>query len=164
MNANNQPIVIETFTIRQDAEGRYCLNDLHKASGGLEKDRPLQWLRSSQADGLIKELESARICAVSTKMGRNGGSFVVRELVYAYAMWISPAFNLKVIRAFDRLQTQGVAVADHSADDVLKNPIKYMRALLDQAEEITKENARLAALNYELEKGGIPPVSTKRRG
>lgn len=33
LNPNNKPLVIGEFSIRQDEDGRYCLNDLHKASG-----------------------------------------------------------------------------------------------------------------------------------
>jgi len=91
----------ETIHVRTDAAGRFCLNDLHKAAGGLPKHRPGLWLRADQTIDLIAELETAQIRAVCSIEGRNGGTYVAKELVYAYAMWISPAFHLKVIRAYD---------------------------------------------------------------
>jgi hypothetical protein len=111
-------LTIANTAIRQDAEGRYCLNDLHKAAGGIPKHRPGEWLKTAQVQELVAEIESANIVAVYKVMGRNGGTFVVKELVYAYAMWISPAFHLKVIRAYDELQTQGVAFSEQTVEKV----------------------------------------------
>ena len=93
---------IFNVTIRTDLEGRYCLNDLHKASGGENKLRPSLWLENKQTIELIGECSIAGIPAIQSK--QQLGTFVTKELVYAYAMWISPAFHLKVIRAYDTMQ------------------------------------------------------------
>ena len=99
------PFILDDTYVRQDEHGRYSLNDLHQAGGGDPIHRPNQFLRLDQAKALLAEMETAQICAVSTTEGRGGGTYVARELVYAYAMWISPAFHLKVIQTFDAVMT-----------------------------------------------------------
>lgn len=103
-------LAIASIPIRQDRDGRYCLNDLHKAAGGLSKDRPSKWLDSETTQELVSELCAGKPASEqnqSLKIHKGGdgwqGTFVARELVYAYAMWISPKFHLAVIRAFDAL-------------------------------------------------------------
>jgi len=104
----NQLLVIDNLSVRTDADGRYCLNDLHKAAGGENKHRPSLWAENQQTQELISAMEAeAGIPAlISVKGGNQQGTYVAKELVYAYAMWISPAFHLKVIRAYDALVTQ----------------------------------------------------------
>ena len=102
-------------TIRLDSEGRYCLNDLHKAAGGEDRHRPAQFFRQESTEALINELcKSPQLNhePLKTARGASGGTWVDKELVYAYAMWVSPAFHLKVIRFFDRGVKDGVAVAE----------------------------------------------------
>ena len=112
LNPNNQPLVIGEFSIRQDDEGRYCLNDLHKASGGDKKHQPAYFIRNQQTKDLIAEIENpSNGASANLQMpavgkvndGKNNGTYVVKELVYSYAMWISAKFHLMVIRAYDSL-------------------------------------------------------------
>lgn len=118
---NTLILTISDISIRQDDEGRYCLNDLHKAAGNENKHRPGFWLKTQQAFELILEVENSTkgIPALEQKQavtvingGNNRGTYVVKELVYAYAMWISPKFHLAVIRAYDALVTQPTALPD----------------------------------------------------
>lgn len=91
--------------IHQDNEGRFCLNDLHKAAGEKQKHRPKYWLENQQTKELITAMEyGAEIPPILAKQGL--GTFVQKELVYDYAMWISAAFKVKVIRAYDAMMTQ----------------------------------------------------------
>ncbi|MBZ7597224.1 hypothetical protein FML05_23735 [Klebsiella variicola] len=67
---------------------------------------PDRWLRSEIAAQLIAELtpDMAFAPVDVVRGGINPGTYACKELVYAYAMWISAAFNLKVIRTFDAVQ------------------------------------------------------------
>lgn len=110
-------ITIAGISIRQDIEGRYCLNDLHKASGSSPKNRPNYFLDRAETDDLRLALKESAIDGgvpefrhrppVMILKGGNyeQGTYVVKELVYAYAMWISPKFHLQVIRAYDQMVT-----------------------------------------------------------
>jgi hypothetical protein len=89
--------------INIDENGRYCLNDLHQASGGEKRNRPSLWMANNKTKALIFELEVAGIPA--THVVPNVGTFAVKELVYAYAMWISPKFYLHVIQTYDAVVT-----------------------------------------------------------
>ncbi|MCB5163208.1 KilA-N domain-containing protein [Marinomonas sp. E8] len=85
-------------------DGLYCLNDLHEVSGASKKHQPANFLRLETTQELITEVENSsdlRNIAVNKNQSRSGGTWVCKELVYAYAMWISPKFNLEVIRSFD---------------------------------------------------------------
>lgn len=145
-----QPMIIDGVVIRQDSEGRYCLNDLYKAAGEKQKNRPKYWLENAQTTALVNELEKGGIPPLYAKPGRNGGTYVCKELVYAYAMWISATYHLKVIRAFDTLQTQGVAVAEHAANDFQINPLKYFERLLDQAKQLQAERDQAIATKAQI--------------
>ena len=89
-------------------ENLFSLNDLHIASGGLEKHRPSLFARNEQTKELIKEIENDRstktIFALKTIRGGSDiskqGTWACEELVLSYAMWISPKFHLIVLRAF----------------------------------------------------------------
>jgi len=106
----HQMMKIDNLKIRTDEEGRFCLNDLHKAAGNEKRHSPSYWLSNQQTKELIDELETTGIPVV-TAGGRKGGTYVCKELVYAYAMWISAAFHLKVIRAYDALVSNQVELA-----------------------------------------------------
>ena len=94
-------ISVANVAIRQ-FDNLYSLNDLHKAAGGEKRHQPANWLRSQQVIDLIEYLKSEELESIQKKQGL--GTFVSKELVVHYGMWISPAFSLKVIRAF--LDTQ----------------------------------------------------------
>jgi hypothetical protein len=66
------------------------LNDLHKASGEDRKKWPSFWLENKQTRGLIDVLSKTGIPVLTIHGGSKRGTYVCKQLVYAYAMWLSP--------------------------------------------------------------------------
>lgn len=141
MNALVKPkIAIDGIEIRSDEVGRFCLNDLHKASGEETRNRPATWLQNQQTQSLALELEKDGIPSIYTKQGL--GTFVRKELVYAYAMWISAVFNLKVIRTFDSVSNNSVIALPN-----FTNPAEAARAWAEQfeAKQIAEQQVAVLA-------------------
>lgn len=107
---NSTALTVAGTSVRQ-VNGLYSLTDLHKASGAEAKHRPNYFLDSDQTQALIGEISKAGIPAFEAKRGNNGGTYACKELVIAYAAWISAAFHLKVIRVFlDAVQPAAPAI------------------------------------------------------
>ena len=89
-------------------DGLYCLNDLHKASGADKKNGPSYWLSLKSTNDMALEIlkssdtdMSVSDVVTTIKGGKGQGTYAIKEMVYSYAMWISPAFHLHVVRAYD---------------------------------------------------------------
>lgn len=142
-------IIIANQVIRQDENGLYCLNDLHRASGGIAKHKPSNWSRLAETVELIDEVKqvSDLSLAISVEHGGIGrGTYVCKELVYAYAMWISPKFHLHVIRTFDAVVMQKQAVGQDFAQGAFQDFQVTRLELVQTVGDMTEAGLRVAGL------------------
>lgn len=120
-------IDVAGVTIARDQEGRFCLNDLHRAAGGERRHGPSLWLENQQTKELAQELSDTGIPVSVVRGGPEQGTYVCKEMVYAYAMWISAKFHLQVIRTFDAAATGQLPTP--TAKPSALSPAKEFRAL-----------------------------------
>nr|DAF79083.1 MAG TPA: KilA-N domain [Caudoviricetes sp.] len=112
-------LMIAGIEIHKDQDGRFSLNDFHRAAGGENRHKPSLWAENQQAQELIEEIGKAGIPALRVaRGGRAAGTYACKELVYAYAMWVSSVFSLHVIRTFDT-----AAANDHVIPQEKRLPI-----------------------------------------
>lgn len=160
-----EPIIIAGTQIRCDHEGRFCINDLHRASGGHKRHQPSNWVSLQQTQALIGAIERKMAqeggdCFIAPLVSRQGlGSFGVKSLVYAYAMWISPEFNLRVIEAYDALQMDKLRQREPNSIVLpdFNDPVAAARAWADKAEKV-RALASLAKEQGEHLKAAIPAL------
>ena len=129
-------IQISNVSIRQH-NGLYSLNDLHRAAGGENRHKPSLWTSNQQTIELIKEVEKAGNPAILAKQGL--GTFVCKELVIHYGMWISPSFSLQVIRTFLAVQEQGSLKSQTTTDQ--RTPLRQAVSALVGARGIDYSTA-----------------------
>ena len=110
-------ITIGNITINKSENGLYLLTDLWKASGAFLKDRPNNWLKLESTKSIISYYKSKNPSSLNKSSyfeiilgkGKEQGTYVCKQLVYSYAMWISPAFHDLVITTFDDLLNAATA-------------------------------------------------------
>jgi hypothetical protein len=157
----NQLLVIEGVSVRLDKDGRYCLNDLHRAAGSEERHKPKYWYALQQTQELVQALTEGGIPSseqnqpVSVIRGGNQqGSYVCKELVYSYAMWISATFNLKVIRTFDASATKA---REATANDLMQAGVTLLGFM---RKELNLSNSSVLGACQKLQMAvGLPNLS-----
>ncbi|EDH6023125.1 KilA-N domain-containing protein [Salmonella enterica] len=156
----NSLMVIDGIEVRRDVQGRYCLNDLHRAAGGEDRHKPSNFMRMDSTRELCAEIDrcsDVSIGCIETIRGGNGqGTYVSREVVFAYAMWISPAFHLKVIRTFDAVVNQ----YQHTASLVATDKIQAGVILLESAARMLNlsNSSKLGAYQKLQKVAGLPDL------
>ena len=109
--------------IRQDLDGLYSLNDVHRASGGNPGKRPKQWLENKQPQEIVDEL-SLKGGIPPLKVyhgGRNAGTYACKDLVILYATWLDTRFCMEVMSAFNYLLEGDLQSA---VDTALRNALR----------------------------------------
>ncbi|MGJ8516637.1 P63C domain-containing protein [Carnimonas bestiolae] len=101
-------INLHGIQVRIDEEGRYCLNDLHKAAKANGKagnsQRPGEFLKTAQVQRFVDRLTDANNVAsvVSIKGGKRQGTYAHELVVTRYAAWIDVDFEIDVYATFQQ--------------------------------------------------------------
>lgn len=135
-------LVINETVITTDSKGRFSLNDLHIAAGGEKKHKPALFFKLDSVAAMVDilKVDNPTFEPVSKVRGRyNGGTWVCKELVYKYAMWIRPEFEIKVIRTFDELNG---SIAPPKTMDAMNSIVKKIESDKNAASICGKELAR----------------------
>ncbi|NBB68510.1 P22AR C-terminal domain-containing protein [Mannheimia haemolytica] len=93
-------LTILNTAIRQH-ENLFSLNDLHQVSGNNQAQKPSNFTRLDTTQALVSAIQAEGTAnPIKTLRGTQGGTYACKEIVIAYAAWISPQFHLVVLRAF----------------------------------------------------------------
>lgn len=125
-------LIINSTEIKKDADGRYSLNDLHKASSANKNHQPNYFMRTKSFKETVDFLTPtiSGIEPVIRKVGRyGGGTWICEQLVIEYAMWVNVEFKVKVMQFFLDGQKVNEAPATMTALNELTKKIESDKAI-----------------------------------
>lgn len=107
-------LTIAETTVRMDKEGRYCLNDLHRAAiaegKATDSQRPSNFIKSAGIEAFAQVLsEATKRASVVTVKGNKSGTYADELVAIRYAAWIDPAFEIRVYQTFQAVATGKLA-------------------------------------------------------
>lgn len=117
-------LVVRGRSIRSDANGLVCLNDIWEAAGFRTNQRPRDWWRLPSTRNLASALldrivgkspirEKIRVSSIFyAKSGTSGGSFAHPVLACSYAEYLSPKLGVEVREIWLRYRAGDAVLAD----------------------------------------------------
>lgn len=113
--------VLRGHAVRKDDQDRICLNDIWRAAGSPLNQRPFDWRRLPQTQGLLNVLSrdnagksrNTNTSPIHTMRGRFGGTFADPRLALDYAEHLSPELALEVKAVFLRYLAADETLADN---------------------------------------------------
>lgn len=128
-------LVISGIFIDKDKHGRFSLNDIHNASGGMPKKQPSLWLRLGSTKELIESIHNSTdhyFEAVSSSSGRYGGTYATEDLCLAYAEWIyGTQFKVMLFNSLKDVGSIIRAINDFEVPDDLPDLFVYAAREVD---------------------------------
>lgn len=151
-NMSTNKMIIADNAININADGLYCLNDLHKAAmaqgKATESQRPPKFLDSDSVKGFVQALSDARKRAsvVTVKGGKNQGTYADELVVMRYAAWIDPAYEIEVYAAVQALKRGDI----DSAVAITKSNLATEALAEQRRSNAVEKQIKNAAAIYEL--------------
>ena len=144
-------LLINSTEITTDSEGRFSLNDLHRSAGGLNSQKPSLFYRSDSFKKVVEVLKAQNraLSPIVKKQGKNGGTWVCKELVYKYAMWVNAEFEVKVIQTFDQITQKAEPPATLEALNELTRKIESDKELASKCGELLSKYKQVKRENTE---------------
>ena len=132
-------LVINNIEVKSNEDGLFSLADLWRSTGNNKNKKPSKWLSLKGTIGKIDYLCLDRKRALSNQQviskSVHNYTYVCKELVYSYAMWINDEYHFKVIHAFDAL-----VVGEFATALKIASSSSYINKAGDEFDRLTKDD------------------------